>query len=413
MVAGHLREKRGYYHIVLSYTDANGKRHTPSKSTGLPVKGNKKRAEAMLREAQLAKEQELEQEALHPQVCSAIGPVFTQADIRFTDFMSMWLDMMRSNVQETTFSSYSSCVKRSINPYFDKFYPGIKLTEITPAHIQEYYIYERKTRNLSNNSILRRHANIRKALQYALKIGLVPSNPAVLVERPTPGGYKATFCNEEELASIFDVVKGEPIEFAVVTAAFYGLRRSEIVGLKWDAINFQKKTITIRHVVTQAMIDGKHTLVQKDRTKNKTSHRSLPLVKPFEDILLEMKARQKRNRELCGRSYNTKYLEYVYVNDIGDLIKPDYITGHFKLILEKNGMRHIRFHDLRHSCASLLLAHGVNLKQIQEWLGHSNISTTGDIYAHLDVESKVASAEAILGLLPLGENNEKSSPNPA
>ena len=91
-------------------------------------------------------------------------------------------------------------------------------------------------------TILRRHTNIRKALQYALRVGLIPSNPAVLVERPKPGGHKAAFCNEEELRTVLAAVKGDPVEFAVITAAFCGLRRSEIVGLKWDAINFQKKT---------------------------------------------------------------------------------------------------------------------------------------------------------------------------
>lgn len=413
MVAGHLREKRGYYYIVLSYKDINGKRQTPSKSTGLPVKGNKKRAEAMLREAQLRKEQELELERQQLPCTETQEPLFSQKDVGFTDYMSKWLAMMQSNVEETTFSSYSTCVKKRINPYFDHFFPGIKLREITSAHIQEFYIYERTERKLSNNTILRRHANIRKALQYALRVGLIPSNPAVLVERPKPGGYKAAFCNEEELRTVIAAVKGDPVEFAVITAAFYGLRRSEIVGLKWDAINFQKKTITIRHVVTQTMVEGKHTVIQKDRTKNKTSHRSLPLVAPFEALLLDMKRQQKENQILCGNCYNTDYLDYIYVDPIGNLIKPDYITGHFQLVLKKNGLRRIRFHDLRHSCASLLLAHGVNLKQIQEWLGHSNIATTGDIYAHLDVESKVASAEAIVELLPAARlpENRKTAAN--
>ena len=169
-----------------------------------------------------------------------------------------------------------------------------------------------------------------------------------LVERPKPGGYKATFCNEEELRTVIAAVNGDPVEFAVITAAFYGLRRSEIVGLKWDAINFQKKTITIRHVVTQTMVEGKHTVIQKDRTKNKTSHRSLPLVAPFEALLLDMKRQQKENQILCGNCYNTDYLDYIYVDPIGNLIKPDYITGHFQLVLKKNGLRRIRFHDLRH-----------------------------------------------------------------
>jgi integrase len=126
-----------------------------------------------------------------------------------------------------------------------------------------------------------------------------------------------------------------------------------------------------------------------------------------------MKARQEENRRVCGSCYNQNFLEYVYVDDLGELIKPDYITGHFPILLARHGLRRIRYHDLRHSCASLLLANGVNLKMIQEWLGHSNISTTGNIYAHLDVESKQFSAGVIQNILCPQETDEKSSQDTA
>ena len=195
-------------------------------------------------------------------------------------------------------------------------------------------------------------------------------------------------------------MRGDPIELGVILAAFYGLRRSEAIGLKWDAIDFEQKTLTIRHTVTEVCINGKSTIIAKDRTKTKSSYRTLPLVPPFEELLYRLKAQQEANRKLCGRMYNKKYLGYIYVNEIGELVKPGYITQHFPLVLEKNGLRKIRFHDLRHSCASLLYANGVSLKDIQEWLGHSDISTTLNIYTHLDFSSKIASANAILGFYP-------------
>ena len=183
-------------------------------------------------------------------------------------------------------------------------------------------------------------------------------------------------------------------------AAFYGLRRSEAIGLKWSAIDFQQKTITIRHTVTQMCVDGKSILVEKDRTKTKSSYRTLPLVPPFEELLYKLKYQQETNRSLCGKSYNNKYNDYIYVNELGELIKPGYITQRFPQFLRKKGMKEIRFHDLRHSCASLLYSNGVSLKEIQEWLGHSDISTTSNIYTHLDFSSKIASANAILGVYP-------------
>ena len=95
-------------------------------------------------------------------------------------------------------------------------------------------------------------------------------------------------------------------------------------------------------------MNEKRTIIEKDRTKTKSSYRTLPLVKPFEELLLRLKAQQEENKRLCGKMYNKQYDGYIYVNQRGDLVKPGYLTQHFPLILQKNGMRKIRFHDLRH-----------------------------------------------------------------
>ena len=289
MVTGHLRERNGYYHIVLNYVDENGKRKTPSKSTGLPVKGNKKRAQSMLEDERTKLEEALLQIVENKKVG---GP----DDMSFTKFMLKWVNMMKNSVEVTTFAAYKAIIERKINPYFDYFYPNIKVGEITPIHIQEFYTYELEEKGLSANSVIHIHANIRKALQYAYKVDLIKSNPADKVERPKKEPYLANYYNAQELERLFKVVKGEFIELGVIIAAFYGLRRSEIVGLKWEAIDFEQKTISVRHIVTETSVDGKFTMIPKDRPKSKSSCRTLPLVKPFEELLLQIKKQQEINR---------------------------------------------------------------------------------------------------------------------
>ena len=198
---------------------------------------------------------------------------------------------------------------------------------------------------------------------------------------------------------VFDVL--DKLELIIQLAAFYGLRRAEVMGLRWEAIDFEAKTLTIRHIVTSTRIDGKKILVEADRAKTKSSLRTLPLVDPIAERLKAVKEQQEYNQKICGNCYNQEYLGYVFVDAMGNLIQPDSVTTGFPQLLKENGLRRIRFHDLRHSCASLLLKEGVPMKQIQEWLGHSDISTTANIYAHLDSQSKNLSARTMANTLTL------------
>ena len=126
-------------------------------------------------------------------------------------------------------------------------------------------------------------------------------------------------------------------------------------------------------------------------------------------MLLDVKEKQKSFQKAFGNSYNKKYLNYVFVKPDGNIIRPDYVTKHFGILLRKNNMRHIRFHDLRHSCASLLLSKGIPMKAIQEWLGHSNFSTTANLYAHLDTNSKKISANALENALKFTDTSKKEN----
>lgn len=381
MVAGHLHEKNGYYYIILNLTDSAGKRKPKWISTGLTIKGNKKHAEQMLMEER-----------------RKYANAKTGDDVLFADFMEQWLEIVKSTVSIPTYSSYVNAVKSIIAPYFRK--KKILLRDLQAHDIQMFY--QEQLQRVKASSVIHYHANIHKALKYAVKNDMIPSNPADKVERPKQDKFYGNFYDRDELNKLFEAVAGTKLELPVLLGAFYGLRRSEIVGLKWSAIDFEQNTITISHTVTSCNLDGKCVIVAKDTTKTKSSRRTLPLVPYFHEKLLAVKAQQERNQKLCGRSYNREFLEYICVDDIGDRFKPNYITSQFPKLLERNGFRKIRFHDLRHSCASLLLASGVPMKHIQEWLGHSDFSTTANIYAHLDYSSKLTSASAMESNFHLG-----------
>ena len=239
------------------------------------------------------------------------------------------------------------------------------------------------------------HAVIYQALKYAMKTDMVPQNVAMKVDRPRKNTFQPTFLDAEQMQRLFEIVKGTRLELPVLVAAFYGLRRGEVIGLKWDAIDFNRGTLTIKRTVTEATIDGTNQIIEQDSAKTKSSLRTLPLVGSFREYFMKVKEAQELNKKVCGNCYNYDYDGYVFVNELGERMRPNYLTEYFPKFIQKHGMPKMRFHDLRHSCASLLLANGVPLKQIQEWLGHSDFSTTANIYAHLDYRSKISSAQAM------------------
>jgi len=385
MVAGHLQEKNGMFYVVLNYRDENGKRKTPWISTNLPVKGNKKRAETFM--------MDVRRNFVPPNVQRIEErEAMQKGDILFTDFLLKWLRVAKSTVKLTTYASYEMMATRIIIPYFETL--NIKLKELTTEDIQEFY--SAQLERVSANTVIHYHAVIHRALKYAVKIKTIQSNPAVNVERPRKEKFIGSFYDKKEINTLFDIIQGHPLEVAIKLAAFYGLRREEIIGLKWTAIDFENNTLTIQHTVTECNLDGKHIEVASDTAKTDSSLRTMPLVTNFREMLLAKKEKQEHYRKLCGRSYCKEYLDYIFVNEMGERWKPRYLSDGFKRILEQNGLRRIRFHDLRHTCASLLLANNVPMKKIQEWLGHSEFSTTANIYAHLDYQSKISSAEAML-----------------
>ena len=298
----------------------------------------------------------------------------------FIDYMKKWLKMISASVEPTTLNGYKGVINGRMTDYFQN--KKITLQNIKPKHIQEFYQYL-LDEGLSGNTVKHYHANIRKALQYAMKTDIILSNPADKVDLPKIEEYKPKFYTSDEVKILLNEVIGTKLEIPVMIDCFYGFRRSEVIGLKWSAIDFENDTITIDHTITQS--NGK--LIIRDKTKTKSSKRTLPLEPIVKSFLIELKEKQEKNKELCGDSYNKDYLEYICVDNCGNIIRPDYVTETFLKLLKRKNLKIIRFHDLRHTCASILLKNGANMKEIQAWLGHSNYNTTANLYAHLDSSS--------------------------
>ena len=394
MTAGRLQEKNGKWYMVLSYTDPKtGKRKQPWFATGLPVRGNKKKAEEML--------SELRSTFVIPE--SSEGESF-DGSMDFARFMLEWLSFAEHTIARTTYASYQNMVKKKIVPYFREH--PVTLKALEPKHIQQFYMHEMKS--VKANTVKHEHANIHKALEYAVKMDLIPYNVSDRVELPKVEKYVPEYFKESEILDFLEKTKDHKLALLFQIAVFYGMRKEEIIGLTWDEIDFDNNCFTIGNTVKKVSIDGKRELLIERKTKNRSSYRTMPLNPVIKEKLLILRKKQEENKKICGDCYDYTYDGYVFVDPMGALYEPDYVYNAFKKVLNKYGFKNIRFHDLRHSCASLMVTKGDGINNVQKWLGHSDIGTTANIYAHLDYQSKVESAEKMSGILPIPDDIQKS-----
>ena len=380
-VRGRLMEKNGsYYTRVMWHEQQNGrtKYRDEWRATGLQVKGNKRSAEKILAERVRKKEAELQS-----------GKISVNNRISVSAYMLQWLEYRKDDklhpIREDTYEGYERKIKRHVVPYFDKL--GIILTDLTAEDLDEFYAWLLKEGS-SVSSVRKIHANIHAALKRAMKMHLVYRNVAEDTERlPGVENNKGDFYNEKELKELFAKCKGDPLETVIKLAAFFGLRRSEVLGLKWSAVDFDNQTITIKGTVIQTRNGAQYL----ESVKSTKSHRVLLVPDAMLEYLKLLKETQKHDKEVCGNSYEEN--DFICKWPSGHPITPSYVSHHFTELLRMHGLRHIRFHDLRHSAASLLLSNGLMLKDVQEFLGHSTIAITADIYGHLDQQRKTAVAK--------------------
>lgn len=377
-----LQQKKGVYYAVFRVTDANGDSKQKWVSTKIQAKrGNKREAQKAAEE--IASKYEEARVVIYPRT-------------PFWQWLETWLEQKQNEVDLITFQGYESYYRNHIGPYFKQH--SVTLTDLSPQDLQLYY--NRKIQKpgehvegkLSGNSIRRHHVLIRGALEDAVKKNIIPYNPADRVALPKKQKYVGSFYTKQQAVALLEAIKGTIIEGIVTMTVIYGLRRSEAVGLKWEAVDFANDTFTIQSTVVRFS-----KVVEKNTTKNQASHRTYPMTPEVKQMLLAIREKQRDMKEVIGDCYVDS--GYVFTWEDGRLLNPDYVTRKFSQILKANDLPHIRYHDLRHTTASLLIDKGYDLKRVSEWLGHSDIGTTANIYGHLSFDNKKDTLNTMSGLL--------------
>ena len=390
--AASVQSKKGRLYAVMQ-VKKDGTTKPVWRALGLSEGANKTKVNKAFREVVAQYEQEFWEE----QERGSRPP----ADIPVYDYLVSYLKRVEPELQKNTIVSYRSMTNGKIRRYFQRR-PQLTVGNLKPQDIQDFY-QSLFADGVVANTVIHYHALLRRAFQQAFKDELIDANPFDRVGRPRKNKFHGENYTQEELLTLLNLARGDVIYPAILLAGAMGLRRSETLGVRWSRIDWEKRTVLLDTKIVEYRENGKKKVEPVEEMKNKASRRTLPLPDPVVEMLQVQKEHREVYRKMFQGSYNTQYLDYVCVNQLGELLRPSYVTDHFRELLEKYGLRHIRFHDLRHTFASLLINQDVPLINVSNFLGHSDLSTTANIYAHLDKASKQASAAVISDILQ-GEN---------
>lgn len=390
-MTGSLQIKKGRFYAVLNFKDEQGNRKPKWFPTGLEERGNKRKAQAVL-DKLLAQHQ-------------GQNVLKDRAQMLFSDYVLEWIELEKSRIEHTTWESYECYARRHIAPYFEAL--DLRVCDISAQYIKSYYDYkanggrlDKKAGGMSSASIKNHSKVIKQVLDAAVLEELIPRNVAEHIPIPKSAiegsAERGVYLNAEEANTVLRAFQGHRLQPLIYTVLYYGLRRSEVLGLKWDAIDLEKNEMKIQHVVVKI-----RTIEAKDRTKTKSSQATYDLLPEIKELFKKLFVQQDQFKRLCGKEYQDH--GYVFCWDNGDPYRPDYITRSFQSQLKKSGLPCMRFHDLRHSCASILYDKGWGLKDIQEWLRHSNIETTGNIYTHISKSRKKILAQGLENTFKLSD----------
>jgi integrase len=298
------------------------------------------------------------------------GFVFDGGTLTLEDYLTRWLtDSVKDTVRRSTFVQYESVVNRHIIPALGR----LKLKSLTPAHARSLY-REKLDSGLSPRTVQYIHVTLHKALKQAVMDGLIPRNVADAVKAPQVHKKEVTPLTPAEVTVLLSAASGDRLEALYVAAIHTGLRRSELLGLKWTDIDLDARTLSV-----QRSLDKDGTFNPPKRSK---SRRTVKLTPQAAEALRAHRVRQNEERLQLGSLWEDRGL--VFPNRSGKPMNADYLHHRgFKPLLEKAGLSGFTFHSLRHTCATLLLSKNINPKIVSEMLGHATIAQTMDTYSHV------------------------------
>ena len=329
------------------------------------VRGRKAEAQRRLRELLLSVEQ---------------GTYVKFDRLTVAQFLEEWLqDYVATNTAPRTSERYQEIVRVHLIPALG----SLPLLSLRPHHIQKYYAEAMESGRrdgkggLSALTVHHHHRVLYEALRYGVKHGILIRNVAEAVDAPRPEHKELAILAASDVQLILDACKETPYYVLFFTLAYTGLRRSELLGLRWEDVDLQKSTLSVVRSLHQ-LRGGKYIFSEP---KTKRSRRQIALSPSLAIVLWEHRLKQEHARKLLGKPLESTDL--VFSHPDGRPIRPDSVTRAFPEIAKSVGLRDVRLHDLRHAHATILLQQGVNPKIVQERLGHSSVSTTLDIYSHV------------------------------
>lgn len=305
-----------------------------------------------------------------------------------SEYLAQWLvDYCVPRLARNTVNGYRINIDKHIVPYIG----GVSLQALEPHHIQSLYS-KLHTVGLSNTSIRYVHATLRKALNSAVKQRTLNSNVVNCVDPPSPKKFKPTILTGDSMQRLLAACNNTEVYIPVLLAVSLGLRRGEVLGMKWTDIDFRAATLEVQRTAT--FYKGEFCLSD---TKTECSHRTLMLSR----FVLEKLTLYKKQQFILALSNKGKFNPYnmVVCRVDGSVMTSTVLNYKYKKALKKAGLPDVRFHDLRHSNATLMLRNNVPAKIVQSIFGHSKVSTTLDLYSHVITDMQEPAVAVIENLL--------------